>query len=127
MPHCIFNRTTKCYLRGAMHDVPPHNVVEEIAIWLAVYPDPIGQRWDGATGVRNATAQELADQDNVARDDSAAASLNTAVNKAIRDILLDIEQRLRAAGQTSGISSIAAATTQAEYTAALREIVKGHL
>ncbi len=91
------------------------------------------QQWDGPDPQPNQTAidQALVDyavvKDDVLSERQASADLATAVNKALRDLLLDIEQRLRAAGQNSTLSGIAAATNKAEYSAALKTIVKSHL
>ena len=61
---------------------------------------------------------------DVEGDARAGHDLNTPLNKTLRDIFLDLEIRLRAAGQTSSLPGIAAATDPAEYTAALRGIHK---
>ena len=127
MPRCLFERATGLYTSGTMHDDLSHDVATHIQLTLSDYPDRRTERWDGATGVRVATVQELADFDDAAQDRQAAANLDMALNKALRDLLLDIEQRLRAAGQTSTLPGIAAATNKAEYTTALKKVVKSYL
>ena len=105
----------------------PHDTGTHIEIEVDTEPDVRLDRWDGATGIRVATAQELADHDDALLESRAASNLDAAINKAIRDLLLDIEQRLRAAGETSTLPDIAAANNKAEYTAALKDIVKIYL
>ncbi len=73
-----------------------------------------------------ATEQAYAN-DTPAREDAerktiSGADLGTALNKTLRDLLLDIEQRLRAAGQNSNIQDIANAGNKNEYLQALRKI-----
>ena len=128
MPKCLFERATGLYTGSyAMRDDLAHDEATHIQLTLPDVPNRRTERWDGALDVRDATAQELADFDDADRDTRAAADLDAAVNKALRDLLLDIEQRMRAAGQTSALSGIAAATNKAEYTAALKAVVKSHL
>lgn len=67
------------------------------------------------------------DVETAAKDAQAAAVLDRAINKTLRDVLLDLEQRLRAAGLTSTLPDIAAATNKAEYRAALKEILNSYL
>ena len=69
------------------------------------------------------TAEQRADSQ---RDSSATITLNTPINKALRDVLWDIELRLRAAGQLSADPDIAAAATKAAYAGVLKNIVKGY-
>lgn len=127
MPRCLFERASGVYESGAMHNDLPHNPVTHIQLTLSDYPDRRTERWDGAIDVRAATAQELADYDDAKNEALASVALAMAINKALRDLLLDIEQRLRAAGQTSTLPDIAAATNQVQYTTALKDIVKSHL
>lgn len=74
--------------------------------------------WDGATWVPDAAAEDAA------KDQAATATLNTPINKLLRDLCWDIEQRLRAAGQDSSLTDVAAAATKADYTAALKDRIK---
>ncbi len=127
MPKCLFDKSTKLFVGGTAYDDLPHDTATHIQLTLANYPDRRDERWDGAVGVRAATAQELIDYDNANRDVRATTNLDTAINKTLRDLLLDIEQRLRAAGQISIIPDIAAATNKAEYRAALKDIIKSYL
>ena len=127
MGRALFDRTTGLYTGNwSSHDDIPHDPATHIQIVLAAPPDPRSDRWDGANGVRPATAQELADIDEGEKDKTAGAQLAMPLNLALRDLLLDIEQRLRAAGQTSTLPGIAAAANKADYTAALKQIVKLH-
>jgi len=124
---CLFERATGLFKSGTSFDDILHDPVTHVQITLLDYPDLRTERWDGAVGVRAATAQELIDFDDAARDKQVTADMDMAINKTLRDLLLDIEQRLRAAGQNSALPDIAAATNKAEYTTALKEIVKSYL
>ena len=68
MPYCIFDRTTGEYKRGFMQKSHPYDPGTEVELVLPSYPDKRTQRWDGATGLRAATAQELATVDEAARE-----------------------------------------------------------
>ncbi len=127
MPRCLFERATGLYEGGTRHDDLPHDTGTHIQLLLPEYPDRRTERWDGAVGVRAATAGELTDFDDAVQDKKAVAALDMAINMAIRDLLLDIEQRLRAAGQTSTLPDIAAANTKPEYNTALKTLIKTYL
>ncbi len=62
---CIFERTSGLFVEGASHDDIDHDPITHIQLILPEYPDLRTQRWDGAVGVRDATAQELSDFDGV--------------------------------------------------------------
>ncbi len=123
---CLFERVTGLFESGTSFDDLEHDEATHVQITLPDYPDRRTERWDGATGVRAATAQELDDFDDADKDIRAAGDLGNAINKTLRDLLLDIEQRLRSGGDST-IPDIAAATNKAEYTAALKMIVKSYL
>lgn len=127
MVKCLFERATGLFSSGTTHDDLPHDPVTHIQLNLPSYPDRRTERWDGGSGVRLATALELDNFDDAAKEKIAAVDLDEAINKALRDLLLDIEQRLRAAGQTSTLPDIAAATNVSQYTNALKTIVKSYL
>ncbi len=124
---CLFERASGPYIGGTSFDDLPHDSATHIQLTLPDYPDRRTDRWDGASGTRPATPAELDAFDDADRDARASVNLDAAINKALRDLLLDIEQRMRAAGQTSTLPDIAAATNKSEYTAALKEIVKSYL
>ena len=50
-----------------MHDDLPHDAATHIQLTLPDYPDRRTERWDGSTGVRPATAQEISDFDDAAK------------------------------------------------------------
>ncbi len=124
---CLFKRSTGLFIKGTTRSDISHDTAIYIQLTLADYPERRTERWDGATGTRAATAQELTDYDDADRDARSATDLDAAINKALRDLLLDIEQRLRAAGQTSTLPDIAVATNKAEYTGAIKDIIKSYL
>ncbi len=64
---CVFERSSGLYTDGSSHDDMDHNPITHIQLTLPEYPDRRTQRWDGADGVRDATAQELSDFDDVAQ------------------------------------------------------------
>ena len=136
MTHCKFRKADGCFIEGSRWDVPPHDDATEVVIDLPDYPDARTERWDGATGVRAATTQEMADYDDAKNDVDAQSNLDKAINKALRDILLNLEARMIQAGVTADAATIpaavrqpeiAAATNVAEYTTALKNIVKSYL
>lgn len=59
MPKCLFERATGLYESGTSFDDLPHDPETHIQLTLPEYPDRRTDRWDGATGVRAATAQEI--------------------------------------------------------------------
>ena len=63
MPKCVFDRATNFFVSGVRWGNAAHDPVTHIQIELPEFPDPVAQRWDGGTGVRDATAQEIADFD----------------------------------------------------------------
>ena len=76
--------------------------------------------WDGAAWQIDVVANE--DR----KDQAATGRLNTPVNRTLVDLLWDLEQRMRAAGQTSSIPEIAAAADKATYKVEGKNIVKGY-
>jgi len=78
--------------------------------------------WESTVIPKATLAAEIANIAEYRKGLYAEGDLNTPLNKTLRDLLLDIEQRLRGAGQTSTIPSIAAATNTAEYKSAVKAI-----
>ena len=126
MGKAIFRRSDDLYARKFSLSGIAFDPVTHVEIDVVDKPDVRLDRWDGATGIRAATQQETDDLDDAKIDAKSEAKLNSPLNKTLRDLFLDIEQRLRAAGQTSTISDIAAATNPAEYKTALKKIIKSH-
>ncbi len=125
MGKALFRRSDSLYVRKYTNEGSiPHDSSTHIAIDVSEMPDARLHRWDGATGVRVATQPETSDLDETAFENESVAKVNTPINKTIRDLLMDIEVRLRAAGQTSSIPDIAAASNKSEYQTALKEILK---
>lgn len=83
-------------------------------------PDP---RPDGAT-IDQAEADYALVAAEVEAETRASNDLDTPLNKALRDVFLDLETRLRALGSTSELPDIAAATNLAKYTTAIKTILK---
>ena len=106
---------------------------------LASYPTVPDHRlhvYEDGVGIRERTALELTAYDDGKDDESAGLELNTPLNKALRDVLLNLEARMVQAGVLANdpaipaavrIDSIAAATNEAEYTAALKGLVKSYM
>jgi len=127
MLHCIFDKADGLYQGGARWRVPAHDGVTQVALELADYPDRRSARWDGAAGIRAATAQELADYDDEENDRQAGGQLNTPVNIVLRDLLWAIVVELRGAGRD--LDTIPALTAdnapdKPGFTAALKALVK---
>ncbi|MDH3230472.1 MAG: hypothetical protein OEN55_11830 [Alphaproteobacteria bacterium] len=60
------------------------------------------------------------------KSNDASLGLNTPVNKTLRDVLWDIELRLRGLNAVSADAGIAAADTRAAYTQELKKAVEGY-
>ena len=127
MIKCIFDQANGQYVGGSRHDIPEYDSGTQVLVELPDFPDRRTERWDGASGVRAATAQEMADYDDNEADAKAQLSLAQPVNVVLRDVLWDAELRLRAAGQVSGEADIEAATSKTDYTQALKARVKEKL
>ncbi len=127
MPFVICDKTTLKIREDGRWSVPPARAGE---IAFEVASEPQGdERWNGdevTPALRAPTAQELSNDAVAEKNTKSASDLGTALNKTLRDLLLDIEQRLRAAGQTSNIQDIADASNQTEYLQALRKIHEGY-
>lgn len=124
---CLFERVSGLYVGGSLDDAQVHDPATHIELILDDFPDAETQRWDGALGVRAATAQELSDVVDARVTKTVDATLASPLNLTLRDLLLDIEQRLRDAGHNSTLPDIAGAGDKAEYTAALKKILKSYL
>ena len=127
MGKALFDKTSELFTgkfsRGSSIS---HDPGTQIEIEVDVSPSVRIDRWDGATGIRVATQQELDDFDAADLDRVSTNTLNTPLNKTLLDLFQDFEQRLQAAGQTSTIPSIAAATNPAEYKTALKKILESY-
>lgn len=127
MIRCIFDKSTGLVVSGFRHATPDYDSQTQALVELPDFPDRRLDRWDGSTGIRSATAQEISDYDDDGKDEEATAALASAENVVLRDILWDQELRLRAAGQPSAEADILAATTKGEYTQVLKVRVKAKL
>jgi hypothetical protein len=67
MPFCVFDKTTRVFLGGIQWTPPAFDAATQVLVELPAYPSET-ERWDGATGVRPATPQELAASLAAARD-----------------------------------------------------------
>lgn len=63
MPKCIFDRATGRYVGGTRYDDVPHDPATHVQVEIPEFPDRRTIRWDGATGIRAATVQEILDYD----------------------------------------------------------------
>lgn len=106
---------------GCYDGPDPSSVVPADALEVPEPPPGLHCLWDGAAWVLDAAAEDAAN------DQAATAELNTPINKVLRDLLWDLEQRLRAAGQDSTLPDVAAAATQGDYTGVLKDRVKSKL
>lgn len=118
---------------------PPlrHDAVTEIVVAMPNIPDRDTTRLNATQdGVRPATAQEISDLEDEDKNKEAEVELDAAINKALRDVFMNIEARLQHLGVTANdanipaavrLPDIEAATNKTEYTAALKSMVKGYL
>ena len=127
MGQAIFERANAQFAdQWSRWRVPAHDSGTHISIEADATPNARTDDWDGATGIRVATQQELDDFDAAKLDRESTSQVNTPINKTLLDLLLDLETRLRRAGQPSDLPLILAATNAAEYKAALKEILESH-
>ena len=64
MVNCLFERATGLYLAGATGQLSNDDPGGKVLVRLDRYPDRRGERWDGGSGVRPATAEEIAEVDD---------------------------------------------------------------
>jgi len=83
--------------------------------------------WKSTVIPKATLAAEIANIAEHRKEHTALRDLDAALNKTLRDLFLDIEVRLRGAGQPSGIPGIVAATNKTTYMAALKDIMKTYL
>src|SRR5437899_10108728 len=91
MPFCKFRKSDGVFLGGTRYDPLPFDATAEVQIVVPDFPDPRLQRWDGAQGVRTATAQELAAFDAAKVDSEAQGQVD---EKLLRAVLGYLVQRL---------------------------------
>lgn len=96
MPKCLFEKATGKFVSGSMYDDFSHDSALYIQLTLADYPAPT-QVWDGATGVRNLTNQELTDKAALDLDAEATKAVTGTLKKdhLLFETLFDHESRLR--------------------------------
>lgn len=101
--------------------------LDDLVTWQDGVTPPTGAVVRASIAAWQASIPTQAELDDLRREQQANDDLDMAVNKTVRDALWDMELRLRAAGQMSNDADIVAATTRAEYTTVLRDVVKGYL
>lgn len=102
MPYAVFNKDTKRMRAWHRHAPPPeYDPAQEVLVEVPGDVDHRTERWDGASGVRPATAQEIADYDAEQLDAEALAQVDG--QKAIKALVIWTAGRL-------GISASAART-----------------
>lgn len=118
MPNCLFRKSDGKFIGGAMNDQIAHDPATHVQLSLPVYPDRRAERWDGQTGVRAATAQEIVDHDDVeAQRDLDAEFVGSKIGRLIFEINFDQENRIR-------VLEGKQAVTKAQYLAALKDRYK---
>jgi len=85
MPKCLFDRTTGKFVGGTSFDDLPHDTSTHVQVNLPDYPDPELHRWDGGTGVRDATVQEL--QVDAAEQKTTTAEKDIDSARALRAVV----------------------------------------
>ncbi len=86
MVKCIFDKTTKLYAGGLRWTDPTFDSATQVLITLAEFPDKRTDRWDDATGIRAATAQELTDFDSAKVDAEVNQEIDGA--KTLKALIL---------------------------------------
>lgn len=76
MTKCLFRRNDGVFVGGSHWDDIEHNPATHIQVELPENPDARTKRWDGAQGVRDATAQELTDFDDAKVGAEATRQIN---------------------------------------------------
>ena len=67
MYKCLFDRASGICLTSIRGGEIPFDSATQVIVLVPNDPDRRTERWDGGTGVRAATAQELADYDDGSR------------------------------------------------------------
>lgn len=80
MTKCLFRRSDGVFVGGSRWDDIPHDKSTHVQIELPENPNPRTQRWDNSNGLRDATAQEVADYDE--------ADVTKAVTRELDDTKL---------------------------------------
>jgi hypothetical protein len=97
--HCIFNKANGRFISGGFDGQRSIDPATEVLIVLSQYPDRKLERWNGADGVRLATAQELADTE--AEDLDKEASRDVDGTKILRAFVIWIAGKLGIAPATA--------------------------
>lgn len=108
-------------------DAKMQAALDDLVAWQDGVTPPTGAVVRSNIAAWQASIPTQVELDDLRREQQANDDLDMAVNKTVRDALWDMELRLRAAGQTSNDANIAAAMTKADYTAVLKDVVKGYL
>lgn len=92
MRKVLFRRSNGVYV-GHEHPDSPDNFDPSLIVSVALpdIPDKVTKRWDGGTGIRSATAQEIADFDEAELGERATNALDT--NLAFRSLIHWIADR----------------------------------
>ncbi len=91
MYRCVFERQTGVCVSSGRQAELTYNPVTEVLIELPNDPDRRTERWDGADGVRAATAQELADYDDAEDDRAGRADIDE--NRAFKALAWEVAER----------------------------------
>lgn len=89
---CLFRRSDGMFVGGNRYDGIPHDPASHVQLDLSDYPDRRTERWDGAIGVRVATAQEISDFDDVEADTKAASDFDET--KALKALVIWLAGKL---------------------------------
>lgn len=97
MIKCLFDKSTALLYVASARDVDiPHDDAIHVQVELNEFPDPRTQRWDGATGIRAATAQEVDDWDDAEADTAITGQFeNNKLRRLVFEIEFDQENRIR--------------------------------
>lgn len=103
MGYAIFHKTTKLMRSWAANAPLPHDTSAEVSLALETKPDRRTKRLtDTLDGLRDATAQELADYDAAQLDTQASSEYDAQKDlKALALVILDEINLLRGASATT--------------------------
>ena len=79
MGYALFDKATGLYAnKWTRYDLIPHSTGTHVQIETDTVPDERTDRWDGDTGIRPATAQELIDYDAAKDDDEVLKAFDVS-------------------------------------------------
>jgi hypothetical protein len=104
---CAFDTATGLFVAGVSQGDPRDDPANQALIELPDYPDRRTERWDGADGIRPATAQEIADYDEAEAQSAAVADIDGL--KALKALAVETLIEINALRSNAGMGNVAPA------------------